>query len=85
MLDNLAAPVEKIGPRRYPLFHTIKRILGFLLGPEAFSSGSELNQTVLHELYRLNFSEAAGEFSGELVTQETNAAASFARAAGQLP
>jgi hypothetical protein len=27
MLDDLAAPVDKIGPRRYPLFHTIKRIL----------------------------------------------------------
>ena len=27
MLDDLAAPVDKIGPRRYPLFHTIEGIL----------------------------------------------------------
>jgi hypothetical protein len=59
---------------------------GFLLGREAFSSQSELNQTVLHELYRLTFSQAAEGVSGVLATQETNAAASFAaRAAGFLP
>ena len=58
---------------------------GFVLGPEAYSSASELNQTVLHELYRLNFSQAAGGVSAELATQETNAAFSFAtRAAGFL-
>jgi len=58
---------------------------GFLIGPEAFASESELNQTVLHELYRLSFSESAEGVSGGLATQETNAAASFAaRAAGLL-
>lgn len=51
---------------------------GFLMGPEAFSSTMELKQTVLHELYRLTFSEAAGGVSGELAAQETKAAASFA-------
>jgi len=59
---------------------------GFLMGSEAFSSNLENNQTVLHELYRLTFSNSAAGLSGELATQETNAAASFAaRAAGQLP
>jgi RHS repeat-associated protein len=59
---------------------------GFLMGPEAFSSNLENSQTVLHELYRLTFSNSAGGVSGALATQETNAAASFAaRAAGQLP
>ncbi|HVJ54889.1 MAG TPA: hypothetical protein VM689_20685 [Aliidongia sp.] len=58
---------------------------GFLLGPEAFASTSELKQTILHELYRLTFSRAAGGVSGELATQETHAAASFAaRAAGLI-
>jgi len=59
---------------------------GFVLGREAFSTNAELNMTVLHELYRLTFSEAAGGVSGQLAAQETQAAASFAaRAAGQLP
>ena len=56
------------------------------MGSEAFSSNLENNQTVLHELYRLTFGNSAAGLSGELATQETNAAASFAaRAAGQLP
>jgi hypothetical protein len=29
MFDDLAAPVENIGPHRYPLFHALKRILVF--------------------------------------------------------
>lgn len=58
---------------------------GFIIGSEAFSSDLELNQTILHELYRLNFSGSAGGISGELASQETNAAASFAaRAVGKL-
>jgi hypothetical protein len=54
---------------------------GFLMGPEAFSSDSENSQTILHELYRLNFSEASGGVSGELATYETEAAAAFAACA----
>ncbi len=59
---------------------------GFLMGPEAFSSSLEQNQTVLHELYRLNFSNSAGGVSADLAAQETKAAADFAaRAAKHLP
>ena len=50
---------------------------GFLLGNEAFQSSDELSKTVLHELYRLNTSRAAGQTSG-LVVDETAAAARFA-------
>lgn len=58
---------------------------GFVLGPEAFTSASELNQTLLHELYRLAFSQASGGVSAELAAEETAAAARFAaRAAGML-
>jgi RHS repeat-associated protein len=58
---------------------------GFLLGPEAFASESETQKTVLHELYRLNFSQSANGVSGELAAQETMDAAAFAaHNAGQL-
>jgi hypothetical protein len=51
---------------------------GFLIGPEAFASESELQQTVLHELYRLNTSASSAGVSASLATQETQAAAGFA-------
>ena len=58
---------------------------GFLIGKEAFSSSEEFQQTILHELYRLNTSASASGVSGSLATQETNAAASFAaKALGAL-
>ena len=50
---------------------------GFLIGPEAFATNSELGKTVLHELYRLGTSRSAGGVSAELVTQETRATAQF--------
>ncbi|CAN7548504.1 RHS repeat-associated core domain-containing protein [Bradyrhizobium sp. LjRoot220] len=59
---------------------------GFLIGRPAFATNAELNMTVLHELYRLRFSNAAAGVSGQLAAQETQAAAAFAaRAAGRLP
>jgi hypothetical protein len=59
---------------------------GFLMGPEAFQSNLEQNATVLHELYRLTFTESAGGVSGDLATSETQAAFDFAnRYAGSLP
>jgi hypothetical protein len=55
------------------------------IGKEAFSSSEEFQQTILHELYRLNTSASASGVSGSLATQETNAAASFAaKALGAL-
>lgn len=58
---------------------------GFVIGRGAFSSGGEFGRTVLHELYRLSHSGAAGGVSGALATQETAAAAGFAeRAAAAL-
>ena len=53
---------------------------GFLVGPQAFSSESELNQTLLQENYRLEFSNALSEgVSGESASAETQAAFNFAR------
>jgi hypothetical protein len=57
---------------------------GFLIGPEAFTSQDELQQTVLHELYRLNTSASADGVSGSLAAQETQAAADFAARANQV-
>lgn len=51
---------------------------GFLIGREAFVSRQELQQTILHELYRLTTSNSANGVSGALATQETKAAADFA-------
>lgn len=59
---------------------------GFVVGPQAFSSSLEHNQTVLHELHRLNFRDSAGGVSADLATRETKAAEDFAaRAAKYLP
>jgi RHS repeat-associated protein len=53
---------------------------GFVLGPEAFSSEEELAMTVLHETYRLRTTQSSAlGASGALVTEETGAAAAFAR------
>lgn len=57
---------------------------GFLIGPEAFTSQDELQQTVLHELYRLNTSASADGVSGSLAAQETQVAADFAARANQV-
>ncbi|MCY7356462.1 MAG: hypothetical protein LH609_03165 [Rudanella sp.] len=54
---------------------------GFVIGQEAFSSRPELIKTLLHELYRLNTSQAAHGVSQTLATQETAAASSFAERA----
>ncbi len=51
---------------------------GFLVGPEAFSSISELRKTILHELYRLRLSNMKDGVTRALVTRETKAAAEFA-------
>ncbi|MCO4858927.1 hypothetical protein MKD49_20730 [Herbaspirillum sp. WGmk3] len=51
---------------------------GFLIGREAFTSTQELQQTILHELYRLTTSNSANGVSGALAAQETKAAADFA-------
>jgi RHS repeat-associated protein len=53
---------------------------GFVLGPAAFQSEEELARTLLHELYRLNTSAAAGGVSGGLARAETDAAFDFAKA-----
>jgi hypothetical protein len=56
------------------------------MGREAFTSTLERNQTVLHELHRLVFSNSAVGVSAELATQETEAAFDFAaRASKHLP
>ena len=58
---------------------------GFLIGREAFASQAELQNTVLHELYRLNTSASASGVSAALAAQETKAAFDFAaRAAKHL-
>jgi hypothetical protein len=58
---------------------------GFLIGPEAFRTGTELQKTVLHELYRLNTSASSNGVSAALAAQETKAAYDFAeKAAGML-
>ena len=53
---------------------------GFHLSPEAFGSQSTLAETVLHELHRVNTSQAlaSGQVSGQSAAQETERAASFA-------
>jgi hypothetical protein len=51
---------------------------GFLIGREAFVSQVELQNTVLHELYRLNTSASAAGVSSSLAAQETKAAFDFA-------
>jgi hypothetical protein len=56
---------------------------GFLIGNEAFSTENELQQTVLHELYRLNTSVSSGGVSAELAAQETQAAFNFASRGSQ--
>lgn len=52
---------------------------GFLVGPEAFTSETELVKTLLHETYRLNtsISQTAG-VSGATAAMETRAAFTFA-------
>jgi len=57
---------------------------GFLIGREAFASEAELNKTVLHELHRLNTSASSGGVSGDLATEETQAAFDFAERANQV-
>ena len=57
---------------------------GFFIGPEAFKSKAELQKTVLHELYRLNTSNAANGVSEALASQETKAAYSFAEKASSV-
>ena len=56
---------------------------GFLLGPEAFASRTELTKTVLHELYRLRTSASSGGVSADLAAQETKAAFGFAEKAAK--
>lgn len=50
----------------------------FTLGPEAFTTETELTQTVLQEVYRLGTSQSASGLSGELAASETQAAFEFA-------
>jgi len=59
---------------------------GFILAPEAFGSQAILAETVLHELHRVNSSEAlpAGQHSGQSAAQETERAATFARRAREF-
>lgn len=51
---------------------------GFVIGPQAFTSESELAKTVAHESYRLATSQSAGGVSGPMATDETQAAFNFA-------
>jgi len=58
---------------------------GFHLGPQAFSSQSELSKTVLHELHRLGNSASVGSgASSSAAAAETQAAAAFADKAHAL-
>ncbi|MDB4956215.1 MAG: repeat-associated core domain protein, partial [Myxococcales bacterium] len=56
---------------------------GFLVGPDAFTSPSELTKTVLHELHRLRTSASSEGVSGDLATQETKSAFDFAEKASR--
>jgi hypothetical protein len=56
---------------------------GFLIGPEAFASPSELVKTVLHELYRLRTTASANGVSAGLAAEETEAAFNFAERASR--
>ena len=53
---------------------------GFVIGNQAFASQGELDQTVLHELYRLTASARAGGggVSGPIASAETDDAWNFA-------
>ncbi|RDI59036.1 WXG100-like domain-containing protein [Nocardia pseudobrasiliensis] len=51
---------------------------GFVIGREAFTSEAELAKTVAHESHRLATSSSASGVSGELATNETDAAFNFA-------
>ena len=51
---------------------------GFVLGKQAFSNDEELTKTLLHELWRLETTSAAGGVADELVSEETAGAYSFA-------
>jgi hypothetical protein len=54
---------------------------GFALGPRAFATPQETQATVLHELYRLNTTQAglAGAHSGESAAVESDAAIEFVK------
>lgn len=54
---------------------------GFVVGREAFARPGELESTVLHELHRLHTSQSSSGLSGELASDETEAAFDFARRA----
>lgn len=55
---------------------------GFVLGKEAFVSDAELTKTLLHEIYRLDHSQARTHgVSGEQATSETQAAFGFSQRA----
>ena len=56
---------------------------GFLIGPEAFASLSELTRTVLHELHRLRTTASANGVSADLAAKETKAAFDFAERASK--
>lgn len=56
---------------------------GFLIGPEAFASPSELTKTVLHELHRLRTTASANGLSADLAAKETKAAFDFAERASK--
>jgi len=57
---------------------------GFVIGPEAFKSSVEMEKTVLHELHRLKTTVSGNGVSGELASQETQAAFDFAERAQNL-
>ena len=58
----------------------------FLMGPEAFTSTLEQNQTVLHELYRLTFSNSAGGYQVNLQLKKPMQRRRLPRVpGGQLP
>ena len=57
---------------------------GFVLGPSAFRTETELLQTVLQELYRLNAGQAASGASSTAVGRMTDEARSFAARERQL-
>jgi len=57
---------------------------GFVIGPEAFSSESELAKTVAHESHRLATTESAGGVGADLANAESNAAFNFAEQTWQF-
>jgi hypothetical protein len=77
MINNRPVSIDPMNPYHYSGF-TNFQTGGFSLGPAAIESPEELRKSILHELHRLNTSQAATGISQEIAAGETKAAQSWA-------